>query len=144
MSDYADAVRDWDPVAEATPLRFPPAVPEQHAALAIPQPTVLPAVHPEPQVYQPVPIEAGRPSPWQDPWVVRPISLGGCAALCGLGVDLVGQGIRTAGPYLWAAAAFMGALAAVIAFAKGHGAQSGSGGTTVNIHGNRNRVGNIR
>jgi hypothetical protein len=141
MSDYADAVRDWNPVAEVEPLRFPPAVPERHAALAVPRPAAM--VQPEPQVYQPVPFEAGRPNPWQDPWVVRPIAGGACAALCGLGVDLVGQGIRTAGPYLWAAAAFMGALAAVIAFAKGHGAAQQSGGTTVTFNGGRNKVGRI-
>jgi hypothetical protein len=141
MSDYAEAVRDWNPVADAEPLRFPPAVPEQHAALAVPRPAALPAtVQPEPQVYQPMPIEVRR---GLDPWVVRPLSLGGCAALCGLGVDLAGQGIRAAGPYLWAAAAFMGALAAVIAFAKGHGAAQQSGGTTVTFNGGRNKVGRI-
>jgi hypothetical protein len=137
MSDYADAVRDWDPVAEAEPLRFPPAV-VQSAALAVPAPATVP-VTVEPQVYQPVPVEVRR---GLDPWVIRPLSLGGCAALCGLGVDLAGQGIRAAGPYLWAAAAFMGALAAVIAFAKGHGAQQ-SGGTTVTFNGGRNKVGRI-
>lgn len=135
MADYADAVRDWDPVAEAAPLRFAPAVV---------QPAALPATfQPEPQVYQPVPIEAARPEPWRDPWVVRPIAGGTCAALCGLGVDLAGMGIRAAGPYLWALAGVLAALAAVIAFAKGHGAQQRSGGTTVTFNGGRNKVGRI-
>lgn len=143
MADYADALRglEWDPVAEAEPLRFPPVVPGQSTGLAVPQPAALPAVvQPEPQVYQPVPIEVRRSL---DPWVVRPLALGGCAALCGLGVDLAGQGIRAAGPYLWAAAVFMGALAAVIAFAKGHGAPQQQSGTTVTFNGGRNKVGRI-
>lgn len=145
-SDYAEALKDmWDPVAEATPLRFPPAVPEQSVAPAVVQPAALPAVvQPEPQVYLPVPIEAGRPEPWRDPWVFRPIALGACIALAGEGVNLMGQGIRAAGPYLLALAGCLGALALVIGLIKGHGAPKQSGGTTVTINGNRNRIRDIR
>lgn len=134
MADYADAVRDWNPVTEAEPLRFPPAVPQPAAVV---QPA---AVQPEPTVYQPVPFQ---PAPRLDPWVVRPLSLGGCVALCGVGVDFAGQGVRAAGPYLWALAGVFAALAAVIAFAKGHGAAPSSGGTTVTFNGGRNKVGRI-
>lgn len=138
MSDYTEALAgvDWNPVAEAAPLRFPPAViqPAVSSALALP----------EPQVYQPVPIEPGRPNPWQDPWVVRPIALGACIALAGEGFNLMGQGIRAAGPYLWALAGCLVALSGLVALIKSHAAPSGSGGTTVNIHGDRNRVSNIR
>jgi hypothetical protein len=145
-SDYAEALKDmWDPVAEAIPLRFPPAVQEQHAALAIPQPAALPAVvQSEPQVYQPMPVEAGRPQPWQDPWVVRPVALGACIALAGEGVNLMGQGIRAAGPYLWALAGCLVALAGLVALIKGHGAPKQPGGTSITIHGDRNRIGNVR
>lgn len=144
-SDYAEALKDmWDPVAEATPLRFPPAVPEQSAALAVPQSATPPAVQSEPQVYLPVPIEAARPQPWRDPWVIRPVALGACIALAGEGVNLMGQGIRAAGPYLWALAGCLVALALVIGLIKGHGAPRQSGGTTVTINGNRNRIRDIR
>lgn len=145
MSDYAEAVRDWSPVAEAQPLRFLPEVREQAPVPAVRDQPALPAVvQPEPQVYQPVPIEAARPNPWQDPWVVRPIALGACIALAGEGVNLIGQGIRAAGPYLWALAGCLVALAGLVALIKGHGAPKPSGGTSITIHGDRNRIGNVR
>lgn len=138
MSDYAEALKglDWSPVAEAEPLRFPPAVI---------QPAALPAVvQPEPQVYLPVPIEIARPQPWRDPWVVRPLAWSVSTALAGEGVNLIGQGIRAAGPYLWATSVLLGALAGLVALIKGHGAPKQSGGTSVTIHGDRNRIGNVR
>lgn len=144
MADYADALKDmWDPVAEAEPLRFLPTVP-QRAVLAVPEPAPLPAVvQPEPQVYLPVPIEAARPQPWRDPWVVRPLAWSVSTALAGEGVNLIGQGIRAAGPYLWATSVLLGALAGLVALIKGHGAPK-QGGTSITIHGDRNRIGNVR
>ncbi|WP_042400137.1 hypothetical protein [Streptacidiphilus carbonis] len=130
MSDYLDALEgraEWDPVAaalaEADRQRFLPVPVER---LAAPAPVV---------VHQPEPL----PAPQRrglDPWVVRPLALGGCVALCGLGVDLAGMGIRAAGPYLWGLAAVLGALAALVALIKSKSAPV-SGGTNVTIQDSR-------
>jgi hypothetical protein len=117
--DYAEpALDDWNPVADAlaTPMhhRFLPATVEQQ----------LPAVRP----VEPAVVPAGRP---HDPWPARLVSAGAFVGLSGGGVWLAGQGVRDAGPYLWALAA-LGALAALIALIKSRGA-GGTGGTTITV-----------
>jgi hypothetical protein len=118
--DYAEpALDDWNPVADAlaTPMhhRFLPATVEQQ----------LPAVQP----VEPAVVPAGRP---HDPWPARLVSAGAFVGLSGGGVWLAGQGVRDAGPYLWALAAALGSLAALIALIKSRGA-GGTGGTTITV-----------
>lgn len=131
MSDYADALADRRPLDGV--LRQAYAEP----------PVYLPAVQPAPApvVHRPV-LLPERVLLRADPWVVRPIALGGCLALSGLGVDLAGQGIRAAGPFLWALAGALGVLAAVIALLKSKTATA-SGGTSVTFNGGKNKVGRI-
>jgi hypothetical protein len=126
-SDYADALAEWSPVAEAAPLRFPPAVVEQ------PRPVISPTVLPAP----------AESRPRVDLVSVRLVAVGVCAAGVGGGVDLAGQGVAAAGPWLWALAGVLVALAGLVALVKGHAAPSGSGNTTVSISGGKNRIGRI-
>ena len=133
MSDYADAVREWTPVDDA-----------MRRAYAEQQETVyLPAVRPPaptPVVHQPVPIpEQQRRG--VDLVTVRILATGAGVGMAGGGVDLAGHGVAVAGPYLWALAGVLAALAGLIALIKGQAA--GSGNTTVNVSGDRNRIGRI-
>ncbi|MFC1418575.1 hypothetical protein [Streptacidiphilus cavernicola] len=132
MSDYAEAVRDWRPLDTALEQAYRPE------PVYLPAP-LLPAA---PVVHQPVVLPERAPLR-ADPWVVRPIALGGFVALVGLGVDLAGQGIRAAGPYLWALAGALGALAAIIALLKAQTAAPGSG-TQINISGGKNKFRDVR
>lgn len=131
MSEYADAVRDFD-LADAS-LR---------QAFAKPEPPVyLPAPLPAAVVHQPVPLP--EPRPRVDVPSMRLASTGICAIGVGGGVYLGGLGIHEAGPYLPWVAASLAALAAAVAALK---SKTGgpSSGTTVNFNGGKNRVRNIR
>lgn len=130
MSDYAEATADYD-VDRA--LRR--AYAQQEA------PVYLPAPLPAPVVHQPVPLPA--PSPRVDVPSLRLASAGVCALGTGGGVYLGGLGVHEAGPYLpWLAGA-LAAAAALVAMLKPRAAPA-STGTTVNIHGGRNKFRDIR
>lgn len=133
MSDspYLDALADRRPLDEALRQAFPEPEP----------PVYLPAPLPAAAVHQPVLLPESRPR--VDVLSVRLLAGGGSIALAGLGVDLAGNGIKVAGPYLWALAGAMAGLALVIALLKSK-TGAPSGGTQVNISGGRNRIRNIR
>lgn len=127
MSDspYAEALRDWDPLATTLHQAYHPA------------PANLPAVVPAPVVHQPVPLP--ERAPLIAPRDVRLVAVGLCGLCSGGGVFLVCAGIHLAGPYLWPATGLVGAVAMLIALLKGKTGPPPSG-TTVNFNGGHNKV----
>lgn len=130
MADYAEATADFDLSDRA--LRQ--AYPDRSVYLPAVQPTLAPVVH------QPV-LLPERGSRFDVP-SQRLAATGFCAIGVGGGVYLGGLGIHQAGPYLPWLAGSLAALAALVTAVKSKGGAP-SGGTTVTISGNKNRVGRI-
>lgn len=132
MADYLylDALKDPRTLEQVLRQAYPEQQP----------PVYLPAPVPAPVVHQPVPLPA--PVPLIAPRDVHVVAVGLCGLCSGGGVFLVCAGIHLAGPYLWPATGLVSAVAMLIALLKGK--TSPGGGTTVNIRGNKNRIGSIR